>query len=227
MACRSVGDQFLLRIDHLFRNLGGGFFATGHQSAWWGRPPASRVSGARFSTPTMTAGSTLTANGHVIDTRPRFPHDAALCSGRHSTTGHLVDVSGRAGAPFQSTHLGRGLAVGDVDNDGRLDAIMLLRTSRSSICTTLPKSRATSSRSPWRVRGRIATRSALGPRSSPAVMAQVAERIGGSSYQSANDPRLHFGLGNAASVESIEIRWPSGQTDRHANAKADRVYLAR
>ena len=41
---------------------------------------------------------------------------------------------------------------------------------------------------------------------------QVAQRQGGGSYQSANDPRLHFGLGKSDRVESIEIRWPSGQS---------------
>jgi hypothetical protein len=52
----------------------------------------------------------------------------------------------------------------------------------------------------------------------------MSERTGGGSYQSANDPRLHFGLGTAAQVESVEVRWPSGRVDRHEGLIADREY---
>jgi enediyne biosynthesis protein E4 len=55
----------------------------------------------------------------------------------------------------------------------------------------------------------------------------VAQRYGGGSYQSANDPRIAFGLGAATSVESVEIRWPSGTVDRHVGLKADRFYRLR
>ena len=53
---------------------------------------------------------------------------------------------------------------------------------------------------------------------------RVAWRIGGGSYQSAGDPRLHFGLGDADRVESIEIRWPSGRVDRLGPLPADAGY---
>ncbi len=56
---------------------------------------------------------------------------------------------------------------------------------------------------------------------------QFAERIAGGSYLSANDHRLHFGLGESRSVESIEVRWPSGHVDRYAGLAADAGYLLR
>jgi hypothetical protein len=56
---------------------------------------------------------------------------------------------------------------------------------------------------------------------------QVAQRVGGGSYQSANDPRLHFGLGNATRVDSVAVRWPSGQIDHYRDLEADRVYHLR
>ena len=68
----------------------------------------------------------MTANGHVSDSRPALPlrHD-----GRNSTwatrSATLTDVTALAGPPFQQLHVGRGLAIGDLDNDGRLDAVMV------------------------------------------------------------------------------------------------------
>ena len=52
----------------------------------------------------------------------------------------------------------------------------------------------------------------------------MSERIGGGSYQSATDPRLHFGLGSLERVELVEVRWPSGMVDHHEGLSADREY---
>jgi hypothetical protein len=56
---------------------------------------------------------------------------------------------------------------------------------------------------------------------------QVAQRVGGGSYASAGDPRLHFGLGSSGRVESVEVRWPSGRIDRYGDLAADTGYLLR
>ena len=56
---------------------------------------------------------------------------------------------------------------------------------------------------------------------------QVGQRTGGGSYQSAGDPRLHFGLGAAPRIERLEVRWPSGPVDRYEGLVADRGYLVR
>ncbi|MGB9460631.1 MAG: ASPIC/UnbV domain-containing protein, partial [Candidatus Acidiferrum sp.] len=53
---------------------------------------------------------------------------------------------------------------------------------------------------------------------------QMAEVRGGGSYLSQNDLRLHFGLGKAAKIESMEIRWPSGKVETLANVAADKIY---
>jgi hypothetical protein len=55
----------------------------------------------------------------------------------------------------------------------------------------------------------------------------VAQRVGGGSYQSASDPRLHFGLGSSPLVEHVEVKWPSGRVDRYANLAADSGYRLR
>jgi hypothetical protein len=56
---------------------------------------------------------------------------------------------------------------------------------------------------------------------------RVAWRIGGGSYQAAGDPRVHFGLGDADRVESVEVRWPSGRVDRVGPLSANAGYLVR
>jgi len=54
---------------------------------------------------------------------------------------------------------------------------------------------------------------------------QADEAKGGMSYQSAHDPRLHFGLGDIARADVIEVRWPSGIVDRLTNVPGDRVVV--
>src|SRR5262249_42495569 len=56
---------------------------------------------------------------------------------------------------------------------------------------------------------------------------RVAWRSGGGSYQSASDPRIHFGLGEIDRVETIEVTWPSGRVDRYRGLRADTGYLLR
>jgi hypothetical protein len=56
---------------------------------------------------------------------------------------------------------------------------------------------------------------------------QVAQQVGGGSYQSASDPRLHFGLGAGTVADLVEVRWPSGRVDRRTGLAADTGYLLR
>ncbi len=56
---------------------------------------------------------------------------------------------------------------------------------------------------------------------------QVSQRFGGGSYQSAGDPRLHFGLGPATRVDRLEVRWPSGRVDQFRDLAADKRYRLR
>jgi hypothetical protein len=56
---------------------------------------------------------------------------------------------------------------------------------------------------------------------------QSAQRIGGGSYQSASDSRAHFGLGSAGRIDEVEVRWPSGRTDRYRDLAADTGYHVR
>jgi hypothetical protein len=143
-----------------------------------------------------------------------------------ATDGRLKDVGAAAGPPFQAERLGRALAVGDVDNDGRLDLLMA--------CLDAPlmyaHNRTEGAHSlTLRLEGTTSNRDAVGARVTVTAggRPRVGRRIGGGSYQAACDPRLHFGLGESDRVESIEIRWPSGRVDRLGPVSADAGYLIR
>lgn len=167
----------------------------------------------------------LIVNGHVNDNRPNFPYAMPARLYANRPDGRLVDISKTSGACWSVLRVARGLAAGDVDNDGRPDAVILPqndpleyfhnRSEHVGRFLTIGLEGARSNRDGV---GARVTVEAGGRR-------QVAWRIGGGSYQSAGDPRLHFGLGGADRVESVEVLWPSGQVDRHSGLKAGMGYL--
>jgi hypothetical protein len=168
----------------------------------------------------------MTANGHVNDYRPSLPYamPIQLLCGRGG--GRLRDVSARAGPPFRVPHLGRGLAAGDLDNDGRIDALVVVHNepliflhnqTQAGHFVTLA------------LEGTVSNRDGVGTEVEVLAGGKlwVAQRLGGGSYQSAGDSRLHFGLGDATGIDRLEVRWPSGRVDRYHDLRADRGYRLR
>jgi tetratricopeptide (TPR) repeat protein len=212
-----------------YRNLGQGLFAD--DTARIGLLAPSRpLLGFGVSFPDVNNDGWLdliSTNGHTLDSRPRIPWKMPLQLMLGGPGRFLTDVSDRAGAPFRPLHLGRGLAVGDLDNDGRLDVVVLNqneplvylhnRTMRPGHFIRFSLEGTRSNRDA--VGARVALRSG-GRR-------YMSERSAGGSYQSASDPRLHFGLGASREVEAVEVRWPSGQVDHHERLAADREYRLR
>ena len=212
-----------------YRNMGGGYFAD-HSSQIGIAAPTRRLLG--FGIAFLDADQdgrldVLSANGHVLDSRPRFPWTMPMQLLQGTGPAGLIDVSDRAGDPFSGLHLGRGLAAGDLDNDGRVDAIVVAQNAPLIYLhnQTEPRGHFVT----FALEGTKSNRDGIGARITIVAGGQrrAADRFGGGSYQSAGDPRLHFGLGAAATVESVIVRWPSGQVDRHGQLAADRVYLLR
>jgi enediyne biosynthesis protein E4 len=213
----------------LYHNLGQGMFAD--RSAASGILPASRYllgfGIAVFDAANDGRLDVAITNGNVNDFRPFYPFamPSRLYEGRSGE--RLVDVSEHAGPPWAVPRLGRGLAAGDLDNDGRIDLVVLAQdeplayfhnqTERALHFVT------------FRLEGTDSNRDGVGARVVVATASgrQVAQRVGGGSYLSACDGRLHFGLGASTSVESVEVRWPSGRLDRWKNIPADTGYLLR
>src|SRR5262249_44861396 len=167
------------------------------------------------------------ANGHVDDYRPAVPYAMPAQLFLGDRAGKLVDVSGRAGPPWRVPRLGRGLAVGDLDTDGRTEVVIVSENAPLALLHNEPTSPNHSLT--LALEGTASNRDAVGARVAVTVAGktQVAARLGGGSYLSASDHRLHFGLGPAREVDRVEVTWPSGRLDRYQGLAADARYRLR
>lgn len=138
--------------------------------------------------------------------------------------GKFVDISNEAGSGITTPHSSRGVAVGDLWNDGRISAVV-------SNMNALPSLLVNQVRSPnhWigiRTVGTKSNRDGIGARITvkAGTRTLVDEVRSGASYASNNDRRVHFGLGATATVEWVQIRWPSGLVERYEKLAADSIH---
>jgi hypothetical protein len=123
--------------------------------------------------------------------------------------------------PLQSR---RGAAFGDIFNTGNIDVVVLNVGQPPSVL--LNGNRSPYHRVLFKLIGTKSNRAAIGARITihAGGVKQFSEVRGGASYLTQNDLRLHFGLGAAAKMESVEIRWPTGATETLRNIPADAIY---
>jgi tetratricopeptide (TPR) repeat protein len=212
----------------LFHNLGRGLFVD-HTSAVGLAAPSRYVLG--FGAAFLDANNDgrldlMTANGHVNDLRPQFPFQMTAQLYRGEADGRLTDVTATAGLPFLQLHVGRGLASGDLDNDGRVDALLIAQNEPPVYLHNRTESKGAHF-AVFRLQGTKSNRDGVG--ASVTITAGacklVAQRFGGGSYQTAGDPRLHFGLGAATRIDRVEVRWPRGQVDQFEDVAVDTQYV--
>jgi hypothetical protein len=134
--------------------------------------------------------------------------------------GRFEEVGVRAGAAMKTARVGRGAAVADFDNDGRLDLVI---TNLDSSPVVLRNAGQTGNWIRIRTVGKKSNRDGYGARITVTTgdVTQTDEVRAGSSYLSSSDPRLHFGVGKASRVDRVVVRWPSGTEDVITNIPAN------
>jgi hypothetical protein len=168
----------------------------------------------------------LVAQGHDLDTvELNYPQlhykEPPLLA--YNTGKGFVDVSSQSGSVFNERWVGRGLAVGDIDNDGRVDAVVTTNGGPAYVLRN-----ETNTDNHWLTLllvGHKSNRDGIGAviKLTTAAGSQWVTVTTGGSYLSASDKRAHFGLGTASVAQSIQIRWPSGVLQTLTNIHADRV----
>ncbi len=155
------------------------------------------------------------ANGHVMDnielSQPHLRYLQPPLLLRYNGS-RFLDVSNEAGESFRRPWASRGVAVGDLDNDGYLDIIV----SNCDGPAYFARNRAQAAKNNWialRLRGRKSNRDGIGAKvvlTRKNGRKQYATVTTAASYLSSQDPRVFFGLGKDDPIESVRISWPSG-----------------
>jgi hypothetical protein len=175
----------------------------------------------------------LLVNGHVypqidqIDMEASAPYRQRRMLFRNRRDGTFEDVAPRYGGPLMAEQVSRGLAVGDLDDDGRLDVVINNLDGQPEILHNLYGEAGH-----WlqvQLEGRGKMRDGIGAvitvRSGKTAQTRTVHS--GASYLSHHDLRQHFGLGEHSKVDSVEVRWPDGSTSKQLDVAADQTLVVR
>ncbi len=170
-------------------------------------------------------------NGHVYPQVDRVQTSARYLEPKflfvNQQDGTFRNASKLIGDAIQIPQVSRGLAVGDLFNDGRIEAVienlvgppMILRPEGG------PQNHWVS----FQLEGVKSNRLALNARvrATAGELVQLGEVLSGGSYLSQHDLRIHFGLGKHERVDKAEVLWPDGKKETLSNLAADRFYVVR
>jgi len=171
----------------------------------------------------------LLTNGHVddlVETRSdalKYAQPTLLFGNWGGGT--FQEVSRSAGPGLAPNIVGRGAASGDFNNDGRLDVLLVPNIGSPYLLRN-----DSSAKDHWvnlKLIGVKSNGNGIGAnvRLRAGGITHTAQVKGGGSYCSHSDRRIHFGLGSASKVDSVEVKWPSGRTDSFSGLSMNREYL--
>ena len=170
-------------------------------------------------------------NGHVypqvdqLNSSLHYMEPKLLFQNEHD--GRFRDISHLAGAAIEIPQVSRGMAIGDLFNDGRLEAVIENLKGRPMILR--PEGGPQNHWISFQLEGVKCNRLALNARVRVTAggVTQLGEVLSGGSYLSQNDLRVHFGLGKSDRVDRAEINWPGGGVEKLSSLAADRFYTVR
>jgi enediyne biosynthesis protein E4 len=211
----------------LYRNLGDGLFRHASAEAGIGSIEQRYVGfGTCFFDFNRDGYEDLfAANGHVKHLSINAPFHQTPLLLENQSGKRFVQVASQAGDYMESAHMGRGVAVGDIDNDGDLDLVVAHTNQPIALL-----SNETPNTNNWlmlKLVGVTSHRDAVGSR----VVLRAGDRQqtrqvkGGTSYLSASDRRIFFGLGSSEIVDKITVYWPSGTVQNFENVSPNQLLI--
>ncbi|HZT43614.1 MAG TPA: CRTAC1 family protein [Chthonomonadaceae bacterium] len=166
-------------------------------------------------------------NGNVVDTLSRivpsqtYAQPCLLFQNRGDGT--FADVSQTAGSPITDPIVGRGACQADFNNDGKIDILLIPNTGSARLLEN-----GTPTQAHWLTLKLVGTQSNRDGYGATVTVEAGGRKLSGychsgSSYLSASDARLHFGLGSAKTIERLHIHWPDGHVDSYSSLPIDQI----
>ena len=226
--------NFSEEYNTLYRNHGGEYFT---DASFRSRTAAASVRHVGWGTAFADVDNDgwldlLVVNGHVypqidaIELEASAPYRQRRMLFMNRGDGGFEEVTASAG-PLAQEAVSRGLAVGDLDNDGRLDLVINDLDGKAQLLRN-----ETPDAGHWlavRLEGKGLVKDGIGAliTVSSGGRRRIRPVRSGTSYLSQDDLRQHFGLGAAGTVDAVEVLWPDGSTSKRERVQADRLIVMR